>query len=125
MSRTTTAVAQHAGPTGSRRRRAGGWYCLAGGVLALLVLTPALAAAAPDWRRNAQEQLEPNNLVRPPGISLEQAANKVRRQTGGRVLSASPTERGGQRGYEVRVLVDGKRVKNYFVDSDGRVRSRD
>ncbi|MDZ7670685.1 MAG: PepSY domain-containing protein [Gammaproteobacteria bacterium] len=98
---------------------------LAAVLLALLIVLPGLAAAAPDWRRSAQEQLEPNTLVRPPGISLEQAANKVRRQTGGRVLSASPTERSGQRGYEVRVLLEGKRVKNYFVDADGRVRSRD
>jgi hypothetical protein len=117
MSAIITAVAQSAGPRGR------GW--LVGGLLALLLLTPALASAAPDWRRSAQEQLEPSNLVRPPGISLEQAANRVRRETGGRVLSASPTERGGQRGYEVRVLVDGKRVKNYFVDGNGRVRSRD
>jgi hypothetical protein len=40
------------------------------------------------------------------------------------VLSATPAERGGQRGYEVRVLVDGKRVKSVFVDSEGRIRSR-
>jgi hypothetical protein len=80
-------------------------------------------AAAPDWMRGAQEQLEPQNLVRPPGISLEQAANMVRRETGGRVLSASPARRGSERGYEVRVLLDGKRVKSIFVDSDGRMRS--
>ena len=86
------------------------------------LLLPGLAAAAPDWRRGVQEQLEPNTLVRPPGITLEQAANEVRRHTGGRVLSASPAERGGQRGYEVRVLLDGKRVKSYFVDGRGRVR---
>ena len=95
-------------------------------VLLATLTTPLLAtSASPDWRRSAQEQLEPNSLVRPPGISLEQAANEVRRQTGGRVLSASPSERGGQRGYEVRVLVDGKRVKSYFVDGQGRVRARD
>jgi hypothetical protein len=94
-------------------------------LLAVLALPQPLEAAAPDWRRSVQEQLEPNTLVRPPGISLEQAANEVRRQTGGRVLSASPSERGGQRGYEVRVLVEGKRVKSYFVDGQGRIRSRD
>ena len=93
-------------------------------LLATLTMPLLSTAASPDWRRSAQEQLEPNTLVR-PGITLEQAANEVRRQTGGRVLSASPSERGGQRGYEVRVLVDGKRVKSYFVDAQGRVRSRD
>jgi hypothetical protein len=88
-------------------------------------MLPGLAAAAPDWRRGVQEQLEPNTLVRPSGITLEQAANEVRRQTGGRVLSATPSERGGQRGYEVRVLLEGKRVKSYFVDGQGRIRARD
>lgn len=108
-------------PARAGRRRVAGAAVL---LLALLV-PPSPAEAAPDWRRGVQEQLEPNTLVRPPGITLEQAANKVRRETGGRVLSASPSDRGGQRGYEIRVLVDGKRVKSYFVDSQGRVRARD
>lgn len=99
------------------------------GVLGLMLsalLAAGPAAAAPDWRRSMQEQLEPNSLVENlPGISLEQAANKVRRETGGRVLSASPSDRGGQRGYEIRVLLDGKRVKSYFVDGQGRIVSRD
>lgn len=99
---------------------------VSGVVVAMLLAAAGPAVAAPDWMRGAQEQLEPNSLVdQPPGISLEQAANMVRRQTGGRVLSASPSERGGRRGYEVRVLVDGKRVKSFFVDGSGRVRSRD
>jgi hypothetical protein len=90
-----------------------------------LLLLPAVATdalAAPSWARAAPAQVEPQSLVKPPGISLEQATNMVRRETGGRVLSAAPTDRGG---YEVRVLVDGKRVKNVYVDSDGRIRSRD
>lgn len=95
---------------------------LATGLVALILLAPVGALAAPDWMRG-ENPLEPNTLVRPPGITLEQAANKVRRETGGRVLSASPTEQGGRRGYQVRVLVDGKRVKSYFVDGNGRIRS--
>lgn len=53
----------------------------------------------------------------PAGITLEQAADKVRRETGGRVLSATPSEQGGRRGYDIRVLLDGKRVKKVFVDA--------
>jgi len=95
-------------------------------LMLLATVSPLLAQAAPDWMRGVQEQLEPSTLVRPAGgISVETCANVVRRQTGGRVLSASPAERGGQRGCDVRVLVDGKRVKSVFVDSDGRIRSRD
>lgn len=93
------------------------------GIVLLALLSPVPALAAPDWMRGSENQLEPNSLVRPPGVTLEQAANTVRRETGGRVLSATPSEQGGRRGYEVRVLVDGKRVKSYFVDSDGRIRS--
>ncbi len=71
------------------------------------------------------QQAQPNHYAAPVGgISLEQAADKVRRKTGGRVLSATPVEKGGRRGYNVRVLVDGKRVKQYYVDSEGRMSSR-
>ena len=87
----------------------------------LLPLTGALIAPPAE----AGQQAQPQHYAAPVGgISLEQAADKVRRQTGGRVLSASPEEKGGRRGYNVRVLVDGKRVKQYYVDADGRVSSR-
>ncbi len=73
----------------------------------------------------AAQQSQPNHYAAPVGgISLEQAADKVRRKTGGRVLSATPVEKSGRRGYNVRVLVDGKRVKQYYVDSEGRMSSR-
>jgi uncharacterized membrane protein YkoI len=71
------------------------------------------------------QQAQPNHYAAPVGgITLEQAADKVRRKTGGRVLSATPVEKGGRRGYNVRVLVDGTRVKQYYVDSEGRMTSR-
>ena len=86
----------------------------------LVLVVPAVAPAA----SHAGQQAQPNYYSEPVGISLEQAADKVRRKTGGRVLSANPVSKGGQRGYNIRVLVDGKRVKQYFVDSEGRVSSR-
>jgi len=73
----------------------------------------------------AAQPVKPQHYAPPVGgISLEQAAAKVRRQTGGRVLSATPVEKGGRRGYNVRVLVDGKRVRQFYVDADGRVSPR-
>lgn len=73
---------------------------------------------------HAAQQAQPNHYAAPVGgVSLEQAADKVRRKTGGRVLSATPVEKSGRRGYNVRVLVDGKRVKQYYVDADGRMTS--
>jgi hypothetical protein len=103
------------------RRWAPAWLLLA--ALGLAAWT-GTAAAAPGWMSSGQNPVEPQTLVRPSGITRDQAANMVRRETGGRVLSATPAEYGGQRGYEVRVLVDGKRVKSVFVDSEGRIRSR-
>lgn len=103
----------------ARRAR---WCLVVAAVVTVAALQPA-AAATPDWMRGAQEQLEPNNLTRPPGISVERCANVVRRETGGRVLSAAPVERSGEAGCEVRVLVDGKRVRSLFVDSRGNIRS--
>jgi len=89
--------------------------------LLLLLLTGAVLTEP----ALAGQQAQPQHYAPPVGgISLEQAADKVRRETGGRVLSASPEEKGGRRGYSVRVLVDGKRVKQYYVDADGRVSSR-
>ena len=74
---------------------------------------------------SAGQQAEPQYYTKPAGgITLEQAADTVRRRTGGRVLSATPTGKGGERGYNVRVLVDGKRVKQYYVDAEGRMSSR-
>ena len=86
-------------------------------VLAVMMI-PAIAGAAPgDVFENA---MEPTRFAPPPGISMEQAADMVRRDTGGRVLSATPTQRGDRRGYEIRVLLDGKRVKKVFVDSQAK-----
>jgi len=91
-----------------------------------LGLLGAPATASDAWSAVlAAQQAQPNHYAAPVGgITLEQAADKVRRKTGGRVLSATPVEKGGRRGYTVRVLVDGKRVKQYYVDADGRLSSR-
>jgi hypothetical protein len=108
-----------------RRRSFRAWFLWSVLVLPFgLLAGPASAADA--WSAVlAAQQAQPNHYAAPVGgITLEQAADKVRRQTGGRVLSATPVEKGGRRGYSVRVLVDGKRVKQYYVDSDGRMSSR-
>ena len=103
------------------RRPIGQWLK---GMLWSLLLLPLTGALVIEPVQ-AGQQAQPQHYAPPVGgISLEQAADKVRRQTGGRVLSASPVEKGGRRGYNVRVLVDGKRVKQYYVDADGRVSSR-
>ncbi len=67
---------------------------------------------------------EPNTLAPQPGISIEKATSIVRGMFGGRVLSAIPVQRGEKRGYEVRMLLDGKKVKKVFIDHQGRVKSK-
>jgi hypothetical protein len=87
-------------------------------LLALALLLPFSvfsAVAAP-----AQQQ-QSYNYSKQGGISVEQAAAMVRRETGGRVLSANPVKSNGQRGYNIRVLIDGKRIKQYYVDDQGRM----
>ena len=95
-------------------RRVAKLACL---IAAALVVLPAIsvpAAAAPATQQSY-------NYTKSSGISVEQAAAMVRRETGGRVLSANPTKKNGQRGYDIRVLVDGKRIKQYYVDDQGRM----
>ena len=81
----------------------------------MLVLPLSLGSAA------AFAQSQTYNYTKQGGISVEQAAAMVRRETGGRVLSANPVKSNGQRGYNIRVLIDGKRVKKYYVDAEGRI----
>ena len=59
-----------------------------------------------------------------PGIGIQQATDIVRRDIGGRVLSANPRRVGQNTQYRVRVLVDGERVVTVTVDHNGRILRR-
>jgi uncharacterized membrane protein YkoI len=56
------------------------------------------------------------------GISLEQATRIARSAYGGRVVSARASQRGGESGYQIRMVLDDGRVVNVFVDRHGRIR---
>ncbi len=91
-------------------------------VLLPLVLLMALAAAAnPPVALSAEQASTAKRLAAQPWSTLESAADIVRRETGGRVLSVTPLE-GGHRGYRVRVLLDGGRVTTILVDPQGSSR---
>ena len=94
--------------------------------LLIQIVASSAFAASPFFRGPLPEvqPVQPQSLVQPAGVSREDAAGVVQRQTGGRVLSTTPAQRGGANGYDVRVLVDGKRVKDVFVDDRGNVRAR-
>ncbi len=51
------------------------------------------------------------------GISLQQAVRKVRRRTGGRVLSAGVSKVDGNPVYRIKVLMPGGRVRVVLVDA--------
>ncbi len=85
-----------------------------GFVLVLPFYTADVAAARGD-------AVPPSNLVQQPAISVEQATAIARLETSGRVLSATPVE-GGNRGYRVRVLLEGGRVTTVVIDRKGGVR---
>ena len=70
-----------------------------------------------------QSLVEPARIT--PQLTQDEAALAVQQQTGGRVLSTVPGYRGDATGYEVRVLVDGKRVRTVFVDGQGNLYGAD
>ncbi len=88
-------------------------------VLLVCLNTPVHAAQA----RNGQP---PNSsgFTSTPGISIERATAIARRETGGRVLSATPKQRSTGTEYRIRMLVDGERVITVTVDERGRVKNR-
>lgn len=61
----------------------------------------------------------------PAPLSFNEAASRAQDRYGGQVLSVQPARREGRRGWRVKVLVDGGRVKTLFVDErTGDVRDR-
>ena len=88
-------------------------------LLALLLWALGAIALVDETERPAESQAS---------ISLSDATAIVRQAYGGRVVSAVNGERkaegASQRGYWVRVDVDG-RVKKVFVDLRGRIHEQD
>lgn len=88
----------------------------------LLLLTLALAqgaaaatrAPAPDWLASAIDILQQHDA---PVLSINDAASRARNTFGGQVISITPAEQDGRRGYRVKVLLDSGRVKTLFVEA--------
>lgn len=99
---------------GTGRRRYGGLLP----VLALL-----LAAGSPPAALGAEKPPAANRLAAEARLTPESAAGIARRETGGRVLSVTPMD-GAERGYRVRLLLDGGRVTTVVVGSRGGIESR-
>lgn len=56
------------------------------------------------------------------GISLNEAVQQVRQETGGRVLSADESSQGGRRVYRIKVLTPSGHVRVYVIDAQSGAR---
>ena len=84
-----------------------------------LLFAALLAASAPVLGRDGPPQGDRDAAAeRRAGLSPDQAAERVQRQAGGRVLAVQPA--GG--GYRVKVLTPQGEVRAFFVDESGGVR---
>jgi len=84
-------------------------------LLILLSLGTGSAMAAPAWQGNMLQVAD-----RSQGISLDQAVERVRRQIGGRILSAETVTRNGQQVHRIKVLTPDHRVVIREIPADGR-----
>lgn len=88
--------------------------CLLAGLLAWAAMAPAEA------RRDGRSPRHAN-----PGqerLSLDEAVVNVRRDTGGRVLSAWTREQQGSTSYRIKVLLPDASVRSYDVEPQDRRR---
>lgn len=53
------------------------------------------------------------------GMSLDEAVNQVRRQTGGRILSANTVYSDGQQQHRIKVLGTDQRVRVITIEAEG------
>jgi uncharacterized membrane protein YkoI len=94
-------------------RRAPLLTCLLAGLLAAAAALPAQARregrAPPDGARHERS-------------TLDEAVSNVRRDTGGRVLSARKRGRDGDAGYRIKVLLPDATVRSFDVEARGRER---
>lgn len=90
--------------------RLAAWLLL--GALAL----PGVARAGDDWLVAAIDLLEQGRRP-PPAMSINDAASLAQDRFGGQVISISPAEQDGRRGYRVKILLESGRVKTLFVES--------
>lgn len=77
-------------------------------LLLLIVVLPAAAPAAAAPRGVAAAE-----------ITLEQAVEQVRRETGGRILAAETVQQNGRRVHRIKVLTPANSVRTLSIDAGG------
>lgn len=70
-----------------------------------------------DRRDDKREDRREDRSSRREGISMDEAVSRVRRETGGRVLTADAREQRGSLTYRIKVLLPNGAVRVYDVDA--------
>lgn len=84
----------------------------------LIMLTALLACGAASLQAQTPREDSRNDrrAAQQERDNLDRAAGAVRRETGGRVLSADVEENNGDRNYRIKVLTPNGRVRTMKVD---------
>ena len=90
--------------------------CLLAGLLAWASTAP-VEARRDDHRDDHSDRSSSREEARRDGISLDEAVVRVRRETGGRVLSAEVRDRRGSTTYRIKVLMPNGAVRVVNVDA--------
>lgn len=85
-------------------------------LLILLAVGANTASAAPAWQQGSRHHV----AERTSGISLDRAADQVRRQTGGRILSAETVTKNGRQVHRIKVLTPDHKVVIREIHSGDR-----
>lgn len=86
-------------------------------LLTTLLLASSLGLPAAAARLPAVGTAQPIQLAQQgDAVSLEEAAARVRAQTGGRILAAETRGRGADRVHRIKVLTGDNRVRIILVD---------
>ena len=94
------------------------------GWVVLLAACP-MAVAAFDYRDLTNQFAHPPSHSERKGIGLDEAVSRVRRQSGGKILSAETVHVDGRQVHRIKVLTTNGRVTLMDIDADtGRPASR-
>ncbi len=82
------------------------------------VMTLVLGLVSVPGPVHATQHLPGGYLIAAQGqTSLEQAVKRVRKQTGGRILSANTVDKGGRKVHRIKVLMKNGRVRVINVNA--------
>jgi uncharacterized membrane protein YkoI len=88
----------------------------------LSTLLVGVAEARPSWMSDSSfrhaEYKNERKSSSPKGTSLDSAVNQVKRETGGKILSAQTVNQGGKRVHRIKVLTPDQRVRIININAD-------